>query len=110
MAGMDNSDETPDDFTDIEELALQCRFASCTHGREPGCAVRRALDEGTLARSRFDEYLDARDELYYQEERAGHKNVLREEKERLLKKAAPSRSQSHAKNRKHSGKKREEEW
>ncbi len=40
-------------FSDIEDLAGGCRFRDCSHGVEPGCAVRAALDDGTLDRSRF---------------------------------------------------------
>lgn len=29
-----------DAFPDIEELVARCRFANCSHGNEPGCAVR----------------------------------------------------------------------
>lgn len=43
-------DET---FSDIEGLARGCRFRDCSHGLEPGCAVRAALDDGTLDRARF---------------------------------------------------------
>jgi ribosome biogenesis GTPase len=43
-------DET---FADVEELAEGCRFRDCSHGVEPGCAVRAALDDGTLDRARF---------------------------------------------------------
>lgn len=43
-------------FPDIEELAGRCRFRDCTHGAEPGCAVRAAVDEGTLAPERFESY------------------------------------------------------
>jgi len=50
-------------FADIEELALQCRFGDCTHGNEPGCAVRAALESGTLDPQRWQAYLKLRDEL-----------------------------------------------
>ena len=50
-------------FADIEELAVQCRFGDCTHGNEPGCAVRAALDAGTLDAERWQAYLKLRDEL-----------------------------------------------
>jgi len=50
-------------FADIEELALQCRFGDCTHGNEPGCAVRAALEAGSLDRERWHAYLKLRDEL-----------------------------------------------
>lgn len=35
-------------FADIAELARSCRFSDCRHGAEPGCAVRAAIDAGTL--------------------------------------------------------------
>jgi ribosome biogenesis GTPase len=50
-------------FADIEELALQCRFGDCTHGNEPGCAVRAALESGALDAERWQAYLKLRDEL-----------------------------------------------
>jgi ribosome biogenesis GTPase / thiamine phosphate phosphatase len=40
-------------FSDIADLAGQCRFRDCRHESEPGCAVRAALDDGTLTRERF---------------------------------------------------------
>ena len=40
-------------FADVEDLAAGCRFADCRHEREPGCAVRAALDDGTLDEARF---------------------------------------------------------
>jgi ribosome biogenesis GTPase len=35
-------------FDDVTLLAAQCRFRDCTHGDEPGCAVRAALDPDRL--------------------------------------------------------------
>src|SRR5262249_15617999 len=35
-------------FTDIEELARECRFGDCRHEGEPGCAVVAAIGAGTL--------------------------------------------------------------
>lgn len=35
-------------FADIQALALDCRFADCRHESEPGCAVRAAVEAGTL--------------------------------------------------------------
>ena len=46
-------DET---FEDIIELALQCRFADCTHRFEPGCAILREVSEGRLDASRVKGY------------------------------------------------------
>jgi ribosome biogenesis GTPase / thiamine phosphate phosphatase len=48
-------------FADVEALAADCRFADCRHDREPGCAVRAAVDSGTLdpARLRHRRTLEA---------------------------------------------------
>ena len=43
-------------FADIEDLAAQCRFRDCSHTKEPGCAVRKALVEGKIGRTRYDSY------------------------------------------------------
>ncbi|WP_144394755.1 ribosome small subunit-dependent GTPase A [Pleionea sediminis] len=45
-------------FTDIEELANQCRFSDCKHLKEPGCAVRNAIDLGDLDERRLKNYLN----------------------------------------------------
>ena len=43
-------------FADIAELISQCAFSDCTHGNEPGCAVRRALEDGSLSHERWKTY------------------------------------------------------
>jgi ribosome biogenesis GTPase len=40
-----------------------CRFADCAHDVEPGCAVRAAVEAGTIGPSRYDSYLRLRAEL-----------------------------------------------
>jgi ribosome biogenesis GTPase len=52
-------------FQDIEELAKNCRFRDCRHEGEPGCAVQRAIAEGTLAPGRFDSYRRLQREMAY---------------------------------------------
>ncbi len=41
-------------FADIAELAAACRFRDCSHNEEPDCAVRVALEDGTLDRERWE--------------------------------------------------------
>jgi ribosome biogenesis GTPase len=43
-------------FSEIEELARDCRFQDCSHQAEPGCAVLAALEDGTLAHRRLESY------------------------------------------------------
>ncbi len=35
-------------FVEIEELAASCRFTNCDHQKSDGCAIREAVDAGTL--------------------------------------------------------------
>ena len=44
-------------FREFFALSRQCRFHNCTHTHEPGCAVREALEQGTIAPSRYNSYL-----------------------------------------------------
>jgi len=55
-------------FADVEELAARCRFGDCTHGKEPGCAIRRALDEGELSMDRWLSYQKLKAENAYMED------------------------------------------
>jgi ribosome biogenesis GTPase / thiamine phosphate phosphatase len=41
-------------FSDIEELAAQCRYGDCGHTSEPGCAVQAAIAEGRLDPDRLE--------------------------------------------------------
>ncbi len=50
-------------FDDIEALATRCRFGDCQHDAEPGCAVKAALDDGTLPQPRFDSWVQLNKEL-----------------------------------------------
>jgi ribosome biogenesis GTPase len=52
-------------FEDIELLALGCRFTDCGHESEPGCAVKIALDDGTLNAARFASYIKLQRELRF---------------------------------------------
>ena len=44
-------------FPDFGKYIGQCRFDDCSHRKEPGCAVREALDAGEIEKSRYDSYL-----------------------------------------------------
>lgn len=41
-------------FVDVFDLMDHCRFRDCKHDREPGCAVRAAIDAGDLDPARFE--------------------------------------------------------
>ena len=65
VAGADEGVDTA--FDDIAELAAGCRFTDCRHESEPGCAIRRALDAGTLASARIESYRKLERELAHVE-------------------------------------------
>lgn len=50
-------------FADIEALAGDCKFRDCRHDREPGCAIRAALDSGDLDPRRWEQFLKLGTEL-----------------------------------------------
>ncbi|KRM72804.1 ribosome small subunit-dependent GTPase A [Lacticaseibacillus brantae] len=52
-----------DRFIDFAAIANQCKFRSCQHVAEPGCAVKAGVEAGTIMKSRYDNYLQFRDEL-----------------------------------------------
>ena len=52
-AGADSVEQT---FDEIAAAASACRFGNCSHKGEPGCAVRQALDAGTISLERWESY------------------------------------------------------
>lgn len=56
-------DELDAYFVDIEPYVLDCKFSNCTHIDEPECAVRRAVEQGAIAATRYRNYLELREEL-----------------------------------------------
>jgi ribosome biogenesis GTPase / thiamine phosphate phosphatase len=60
MLGVGESiDET---FSDIGDLGKRCRFADCSHGSEPGCAVRAAIARQELSEEYLQNFLKLRKE------------------------------------------------
>ena len=43
-------------FREIDKAGLDCRFANCRHLREPGCAVKAAVEGGTISERRYESY------------------------------------------------------
>lgn len=50
-------------YREIAPLVSECWFRDCTHSNEPGCAVRAAVEAGTVSRARYESYLSLRAEL-----------------------------------------------
>jgi ribosome biogenesis GTPase len=70
-------------FGDVEEIARNCRFSDCNHDQEPGCAIRAALADGSLAEDRWRSYVKLQRELEAVEARRNH--LLRQERLREYK-------------------------
>jgi ribosome biogenesis GTPase len=70
-------------FGDVEEIARRCRFSDCAHDREPGCAIREALADGSLPQERWGSYVKLQRELRALEVRRDH--LLRREERRVYK-------------------------
>ena len=56
-------EDVAENFSDIDALSEQCKFRDCKHEREPGCAVRAAIEAGSLDAQRYAHYLKLRDEV-----------------------------------------------
>lgn len=57
-------------FKEIFKFSKDCRFNNCTHTHEPGCAVRKAVEDHYIAESRYRSYismLQDKDENKYRE-------------------------------------------
>lgn len=70
-------------FSDILELAGGCRFSDCAHQREPGCAVRAALETGELSEERLQSFEKLQREQAYharQASSAGQREQKRRER------------------------------
>lgn len=48
--------ELQHEFPEFRPHLGNCRFADCTHLVEPGCAVREAVDQGSIAAGRMESY------------------------------------------------------
>ncbi len=49
-------DEARIGFREIHEVGHDCRFANCRHLKEPGCAVKAAVDAATIDARRYERY------------------------------------------------------
>lgn len=52
-------------FEDIEEIASGCKYKDCSHGTEPGCMVKKAIENGMLSEKRFESYQKLQREMLY---------------------------------------------
>ena len=53
---LESAEQVANGFREIAAAAQNCRFANCRHTREPDCAVKQGVDDGTIARRRYESY------------------------------------------------------
>lgn len=47
----------------MKTLIQQCQFNNCSHLHEPGCAVKEAVNNGSISEERYLSYLNIRDTI-----------------------------------------------
>jgi ribosome biogenesis GTPase len=58
------TDELASFFPEMKPYVGQCKFGlGCSHDREPGCAIRKAVMAGTVSPYRYQSYMRLREEL-----------------------------------------------
>lgn len=45
-------------YIEMRELLTECKFNNCLHENEPGCAVKKAYEDGRIAEERYVSYLN----------------------------------------------------
>lgn len=53
-------------FIDIDELAEECKYKNCGHENEPGCVVRKAIEDGAISEERLQSYKKLKKEAKYE--------------------------------------------
>ena len=49
-------------FPEIFKISANCQFSNCLHTHEPGCAVKKAVNDGYIYPSRYSSYLSLMDD------------------------------------------------
>lgn len=63
-----------DAFADVEKFLGKCRFSDCKHEKEPGCAIRAAIEAGELDFQRWESYQKLKEEAVDKAEMLRRKN------------------------------------
>lgn len=56
-------DELVNNFKEFVENTYLCKFRGCQHLNEPGCEIKRLVENGEILQSRYDNYLSMRTEI-----------------------------------------------
>ena len=78
---------------------MTCRFGDCSHDTEPGCAIKAALESGSISADRWQNYLKMKREAeFHVRKRDGA--FLSERKKAWAKRATEMRQRVKAKDKK----------
>jgi len=80
-------------FSDIEDLALQCKFHDCKHGTDAGCAIRQAVVAGKMDAARFEGYRKLEEEI---EKLRASRKKRQITGDRHIRRAQQSKARKHA--------------
>lgn len=61
--GMIMKDELPECFPEFTPFLGQCKFTSCAHVKDKGCAVLQAIEDGKIEKSRHESYVAMYEEV-----------------------------------------------
>ncbi len=76
-------------FSEIDEASRSCRFRDCSHNDEPGCAVRAAVESGTVSAERLASYQKLMSEAQFAAAKTDARlRAERERKRKLISKAS----------------------
>ena len=59
---IDGDDALNETFSDIDDLAQNCKFRNCNHEQEPDCKVLEAIENGSIDQERVDNWRKLREE------------------------------------------------
>ena len=76
---LNNIEGVEDSFKDISNIARGCKFYDCSHKSEPGCAVKKAIEEGVITEDRLESYFKLKKEAEFMERKV-NKALAREYK------------------------------
>lgn len=77
---LDDTEGIDSSFKDILDIANRCKFNDCKHVKEPGCAVRAAINSGSLSLKRLESYNKLIKEVQYMERKNNIKSQLEHKK------------------------------
>jgi ribosome biogenesis GTPase len=69
-----NRQEIAERFPEMRRYMHDCRFSNCTHVHEPGCAIQKAIAEGKISKSRYNNYLGILTDDYWKEAESDYRN------------------------------------